>query len=87
MAPGQLLRSLEQQRQPFLHELEEIVALETPSGEKAALDAFAEVLASKVRAVDGARIDLVRDELNGNHLRAEWVGNPDSRPVLAPRPL
>jgi glutamate carboxypeptidase len=59
-----------------------MVALETPSGEKAALDAFAEVLASKVRPIDGARVDLVRDELNGNHLRAEWVGNPEQRPVL-----
>jgi glutamate carboxypeptidase len=68
--------------EPFLAELREIVALETPSGEKAALDAFAEVLASKVKAIDGASVDLIPDEANGHHLRAEWVGNPDLRPVM-----
>ena len=82
MAPGQLLRSLEKQLEPFLDELAEIVALETPSGEKAALDAFADVLASKAKAIDGSRVDLIRDAANGDHLQAEWVGNPNVRPVL-----
>ena len=82
MPSEQLLRSLEKQLEPFLDELGEIVALETPSGEKAALDAVAEVLAAKVNAIDGARVDVIRDAANGDHLRAEWVGNPELRPVL-----
>jgi glutamate carboxypeptidase len=82
VSPEQLLRNLEDERGRFLAELEAIVALETPSGDKPALDAFADVLAAKVRAIDGASVDLIRDEANGNHLRAEWAGVPGARPVL-----
>jgi glutamate carboxypeptidase len=78
----QLLRSLEQQRERFLGELEEFVALETPSGDGRVLDAFADMLAAKVRQIDGARVDLVQDEANGAHLRAEWHRNSDRAPVL-----
>jgi glutamate carboxypeptidase len=78
----QLLRSLEQQRERFLEEIEEFVALETPSGDKRALDAFADMLAAKVRSIDGAHVDLVQGEANGAHLRAEWGRDSDRAPVF-----
>jgi glutamate carboxypeptidase len=78
----QLLRSLEEQRESFLAELEQIVALETPSGQKAVLDAFAETLAAKLESIDGARVDLVRKPTNGAHVRAEWGRDEGRAPVL-----
>ena len=56
--------------------------METPSGDKPALDSFAETLAVKMRSIDGARVDLVRDGTNGAHLRAEWVGTQNVQPIL-----
>jgi glutamate carboxypeptidase len=78
----QLLRSLDQQQERFFGELEEFVSLETPSGDKRALDAFADMLAAKVRQIAGARVDLVQDEANGAHLRAVWCRESDRAPVL-----
>jgi glutamate carboxypeptidase len=82
VAPEQLLRDLEAQQQRFLAELEEFVALESPSNEKRALDSFADTLAAEVESIDGARVDLIQDETNGAHLRAQWGGDPDRAPVL-----
>ena len=80
--PEQLQRALERRQERFLAELEEIVALETPSGEKRALDAFADMLAAKARSIDGGRVELVPDPANGTHVRAEWPGSAAGRPAL-----
>jgi glutamate carboxypeptidase len=82
MSGEQLVRSLEEQQGRLLAELEELVARETPSDDKGALDAFAEFLAHKVGTIDGARVDLVSAPGNGNHVRAEWAGRPGEKPVL-----
>jgi glutamate carboxypeptidase len=62
-------------------ELEELVALESPSDDKRALDAFAAVFADKAAAIDGARVELIEAADAGNHVRAEW-GESDRNPVL-----
>lgn len=66
----------------MLAELEELVAIETPSGHGQALDAFADALAARVSAIGGARVDLVSSPGRGKHVRAEWTGTPGLRPVL-----
>ena len=81
--PGEeLVRSLELQQDRLLAELEDLVARETPSGDKDALDAFATVLAKKAEAIEGARVKLLPAAASGDHVRAEWAGRPGERPVL-----
>jgi len=78
----ELLRALEEQQERFLAELEELVALETPSDDMHALDSFAETLAARLKSIDDGRVDLIRNEANGPHVRAEWGEDSDDQPVL-----
>lgn len=78
----ELVRSLELQQDRLLAELEELVRLETPSGDEHALDAFAEVLAKKAAAIERARVELLPAAASGTHVRAEWSGRTGERPVL-----
>jgi glutamate carboxypeptidase len=78
----QLVRRLQGQQDQVLSDLEELVSLETPSGEKHLLDAFADVLAKKAAAIEGAQVDLVPNATTGKHVRVEWRGQNHERPVL-----
>ena len=60
-------------------DLERLVGLESPSGNKEAVDRCGAVLAERLRA-DGAAVSLLPQQERGDHLRAEWPG--DGRRVL-----
>jgi glutamate carboxypeptidase len=68
-------------RDRLLAGLEELVVAETPSGDNRALDAFAERLADKARAIDGGRVGLIPAAGAGSHLRVEW-GLPGREPPV-----
>lgn len=66
----------------YLRELEELVRHESPSDDKSALDAFAELLAGKLDLIHGARVEVISAASAGNHVRAEWGGGAAEGPVL-----
>lgn len=61
----------------MLAAIQELVAHETPSLDKARLDAFAEMLAARLEAV-GATVEILPNATRGNHVRAQF---PATRPV------
>jgi glutamate carboxypeptidase len=76
-----LLRWLEAQQDRLLSDLEQLVVLETPSGEKQLLDVCADVLAERAARIDGASVEVLSGPA-GNHVRIEWPGRAQGRPVL-----
>ena len=75
---------LESQRQSMLQRLGELVGHESPSRDKAALDALAPVLAARLEAL-GAEVSLSANPEGGDNLRARWAASGAAgarRPVL-----
>ncbi len=69
----QALLTYFQERQPeILKQIEVLVSEETPSHDKARLDAFAEYLAERFRAVD-ADVEVLPNAERGNHVRARFA--------------
>lgn len=56
----------------ILDTIRQLVTQETPSHDKARLDAFAEFLASRLRAA-GASVELIQNEKAGSHLIARFI--------------
>lgn len=61
--------------------IRQLVTQETPSADKARLDAFADFLAERLRTV-GATVDLVPQTERGNHLRARFGPQNGQPPAL-----
>jgi glutamate carboxypeptidase len=82
-APTELTRYFRERNQEMLDAIRITVEDETPSNDKARLDAFAERLAERYRKV-GARADILPASPSGNHLRAtlDVTEAPDAAPVL-----
>jgi len=62
----------------------QLVTQETPSSDKARLDAFADFLAGRFRAV-GATVEVIPNETRGNHVRARFAAPgaaQDAKPAL-----
>ncbi|MEZ4712553.1 MAG: M20 family metallopeptidase [Caldilineaceae bacterium] len=75
-----------QNKQPeMLDVIKLLVTHETPSGDKPRLDAFAALLAERLRDA-GAQVELIPNESTGLHVRAAFdnrpAGAPDVRPAL-----
>ncbi len=66
-----LLAYFEARQVEMLNVIEQLVTQETPSGDKARLDAFAEFLAQRLRAA-GAEVEIIANAERGNHVRARF---------------
>ncbi|MCB0086672.1 MAG: hypothetical protein KDE54_02070, partial [Caldilineaceae bacterium] len=71
-----------QAKQPeMLDVIKLLVTHETPSGDKPRLDAFAALLAERLRDA-GAQVELIPNESTGMHVRATFDNQPaDNRPA------
>jgi glutamate carboxypeptidase len=74
------LRYVSERLDELLADLERFVRLETPSDDKASLDAFAAALAGEAAAW-GAESHVVEEPEHGNHVLLSWTGD-DEPPVL-----
>ncbi len=61
--------------------LQQLVELESPTSDKAAVDRLGAVLAEQLRAL-GAAVDIQAQERAGNHLRARWGAGPAGTGLL-----
>ena len=64
--------------------IRQLVTQETPSSDKARLDAFAEFLAERFAAV-GAAVELIPNDKRGTHVRARFAApgaDPEAKPAL-----
>ncbi|MEM7127156.1 MAG: M20 family metallopeptidase [Chloroflexota bacterium] len=75
----QLLTYFKDKTPEMLDVIEELVCHETPSGDKARLDAFAQLLADKLTSA-GAQTELITNPTTGNHLRATF-GHADDKNI------
>jgi glutamate carboxypeptidase len=80
---AQELRRSFQDVQPssVLASLEDLVRMESPSHDKAALDALSMYLREHLRAI-GASIEIIANEHGGDHVLARFPGPPGKRPAL-----
>ncbi|HWC17927.1 MAG TPA: M20 family metallopeptidase [Terriglobales bacterium] len=65
----------------LLSDLKALVEIESPSGDKSAVDHLAEFLASRLEH-HGAHAQIHVSEGVGNHVQADYAGVSDSKPVL-----
>jgi glutamate carboxypeptidase len=73
MNPHQLLNYFQERQDEMLAQVRDLVSRETPSTDKPRLDAFAQFLAERYRAV-GAQVEVIANETRGDHVRAR-IGN------------
>lgn len=73
-----------QAKQPeMLDVIKLLVTHETPSGDKPRLDAFATLLAERLRDA-GAQVELIPNESTGMHVRATFDNRPAGAPAVRP---
>jgi glutamate carboxypeptidase len=77
---SQIFRYLETNQDAMIQTLEELVTLESPSDERAAVDAVGETLARAFEGL-GAEVDRVPQAAFGDHLRLTW-GQGDRQILL-----
>jgi len=77
----QILPYLQQHRADMLADLEALVRLESPSGEKPAVDVAARYLAGLLTG-SGGRVTVLPQATRGNHLRAEWESAGDGQTLV-----
>ncbi|MFZ0214141.1 MAG: M20 family metallopeptidase [Candidatus Acidiferrales bacterium] len=74
IAMRELLGWLREHEQPIVRLLKRMVEMESPSDDKAAVDAFGAMVAGEWKR-RGARVRLLRQRERGNHVRADlWLG-------------
>jgi glutamate carboxypeptidase len=79
MMMRKVLRELKSREKEMLRLLGRFVRCESPSHDKAAVDAMGEIVAAEWRA-RGAQVRMLRQSKRGNHVRAEiWLG--EGRPT------
>ncbi len=76
-----LLGFLQQRRAAIVETLRQMVELESPSDDKAAVDRLGEFLAEQFAAV-GGRPKFHRQSERGNHLQVDFAGPNSQRPVM-----
>ena len=82
MNPHQLLSYFQERQDEMLTHVRELVTRETPSTDKPRLDAFAQFLAERYRAV-GAQAEVIANETRGDHVRARIDnGQGQGKPAL-----
>lgn len=75
------LEFLTEQQDNLVEDLRTFVASETPSTDKELLDGFAEFLAGYA-AEAGGEVEILPDEVSGNHVRARWDAEKGGAPIL-----
>src|SRR4051812_1446524 len=81
MDAQRLLAYFEPRRDEMLAIIEQLVTQETPSGDKARLDAFAAFLGQRLQAA-GATVEILPNTERGNHVRARFGPNSGVKPAL-----
>jgi glutamate carboxypeptidase len=76
-----LLAFLQQRREAMVETLREMVELESPSDNKAAVDRLGDFLAQQFAAA-GGRPKLHRQSERGNHLQVDFPGANSQKPVM-----
>ncbi|HKU22865.1 MAG TPA: M20 family metallopeptidase [Terriglobales bacterium] len=79
--PAALLKYLQQRREVMVETLRQMVELESPSDNKAAVDRLGEFLAQQFAAA-GGQPRFHRQRERGNHLQADFPGADSRRPVM-----
>lgn len=79
--PGEFLRFLERQREGMLGTLRNLVELESPSHDKAAVDRLGESVAAEFKRV-GGQIVVHPDSRAGNHLQVEFPAKVGGGPPV-----
>ena len=75
------LQYFEQQSGEMVSTIRELVEMESPSDNKAAVDRISDAIAQKFSAIGGA-IRLHRATAFGNHLQVDFAAESDAKPVL-----
>jgi len=70
-----------ERRDQIVSTIRELVEIESPSDNKAAVDRFAEAVAQKFAALEG-KIQIHRAHDFGNHLQVDFAGKSRAKPVL-----
>jgi glutamate carboxypeptidase len=65
----------------MLAEVRRLASLESPSGNRPALDAVAELIAARARSLGGS-VEVLRDDQGGPHLRSVFFSESNGRPAL-----
>jgi glutamate carboxypeptidase len=77
----QRLAYFEERRDAMIATIRELVEIESPSDDKAAVDRLSEVVAQKFAALGGA-VRIHRANNFGNHLQVDFAGGSNGKPVL-----
>lgn len=80
----QLLAYFEAKQPEMMEVIRQLVVQETPSSDKARLDAYADFLANRLRTA-GAAVEVLPNPERGNHVRARWAtpgATPNVKPAL-----
>ncbi|MGH9556734.1 MAG: M20 family metallopeptidase [Terriglobales bacterium] len=85
-APGnghgaELLRYFQQQQEPMLATLRDLVTQESPSYNKSAVDRLGGHIAGRLEALEG-KVTLHRRQDFGDHIEAQFAGPNSAKPVL-----
>lgn len=81
MDAQRLLAYFEPRRDEMLAIIEQLVTRETPSSDKARLDAFAAFLGQRLQAT-GAVVEILPNPERGDHVRARFGPNTGEKPAL-----
>lgn len=81
MEAANQLQYLEQHRDEMVTTIRELVKLESPSDNKAAVDVIADAIAQKFSGIGGA-IRFHKASAFGNHLQVDFPAKSDAKPVL-----
>jgi glutamate carboxypeptidase len=73
-----ILATLREHQDDMVADLVRLVEMESPSDSKEALDRLGEHLATRLRSL-GAQVDIVQQEKAGNHVRARWNWEKETR--------
>jgi glutamate carboxypeptidase len=76
-----LLDYFQARHSEMLGVIEQLVTQETPSSDKARLDAFASLLAQRLQFA-GATVEILPNAERGNHVRARFGPNTGAKPAL-----
>lgn len=77
----ELVKGFSDRRDEMLALLQQLVELESPSREKAAVDILGEFLAERLRQLD-CRVEILEQPTYGNHILATWGEGPETILVL-----
>lgn len=75
------LAYFQDRRDQIVSTIRELVEIESPSDNKAAVDALSDVVAAKFAAL-GAKVQIHPAQNFGNHLQADFDGKSEARPLL-----